>query len=130
VLVAEFHHQDRRPALQQLRELLGVAGDQGERPVVVREPFGRGQRRERGGELVALGRDSEVAAGSSSGAQVISALCLDVFSARTVMVFSLVGCLALCDGLTPGRARDLTGRFAMPNCPVPSKRWRADRSKM
>jgi hypothetical protein len=34
------------------------------------------------------------------------------------------------DGLTPGRARDLTGRFGMPNCPVVSKRWRADRSRM
>jgi len=34
------------------------------------------------------------------------------------------------DGLTPGRARDLTGRFGMPNCPVPSKRWRADRRRM
>lgn len=34
------------------------------------------------------------------------------------------------NGLTPGRARDLTGRFGMPNSPVPSKRWRADRSRM
>lgn len=34
------------------------------------------------------------------------------------------------NGLTSGRARDLTGRFGMPNSPVPSKRWRADRSRM